>query len=281
MRTPPLALVLAFVLVAFAVNSLVTRYVVGAGLLDPGVLTGVRFLAGAAMLAILALAARRRGMLRVGREHAWPALWLGAYAVLISYGYRYIPASAGTLVFYTAVLLTLVAVDVRAQHRWPPARRVVGALVALAGLVVLASSSLPDVTALGVALLAGTGIAWGLYTAAGRGTRDAQAFSTGNFLLLAAVLLVPTAAWSFAPGVVVTPAGLAWAIVMGAGTTALAYVAWYGAQRHLSGAQAGLVQLAIPVLTALGAVLLLHEPFTWKLAAAGALVVAGLAIGSR
>lgn len=272
---------LAFVLASFAANSLVTRFVVSRGLLDAGLLTCVRFLAGAAMLALLALATRKPAALRVGRANALPALWLGLYAVLISYGYRFIPASAGTLVFYAAVFGTLVAHDLARGHAVAP-RRLVGGALALAGLVVLAlaTTRLPDVTLLGVALLAGTGIAWALYTAAGRGRPDAQAFSTANFLLLGAALLVPTGAL-LARGATLTPEGLAWGIVMGAGTTALAYVAWYAAQRHLAAAQAGLVQLAIPVLTALGAVALLGEALSWPLLAAGALVLAGLAWGAR
>ncbi|MEA3201101.1 MAG: hypothetical protein QOE90_2529 [Thermoplasmata archaeon] len=265
---------LAFVLASFAANSLVTRHVVGSGLLDPGLLTCVRFVAGAAMLAILALATGRAGMLRVGRANVLPALALGAYAFAISYGYAFIPAAAGTFVFYAAVFLTLVA----SQRRAPTGRQAAGAALALAGLAVLAASSLAGVTALGVALLAATGIAWGLYTAAGRSRPDAQAFTTGNFALLALPLLVAGGAF-VARGAVVTPAGLAWGIAMGAGTTALAYVAWYALQRHLGGAQAGLVQLAIPILTSLGAVLALGEAFPPRLALAALLVIAGLALG--
>ena len=160
------ALLLPFVLVSFAANSLITRYVVEDDLLDAGLLTGVRFLAGALALAVLAGVLRERPV--VGRGNALPALWLGAYAVCISYGYQHIGAAAGTFVFYAAVLLTLVAVDRRAG-RPLPVRRAVGALVALAGIGVLASASVDTVRPLGVLLLTATGAAWGLYTAAGRG----------------------------------------------------------------------------------------------------------------
>jgi len=72
---------------------------------------------------------------------------------------------------------------------------------------------------------------------------------------------------------------LAWAIVMGAGTTAFAYVAWYACQRSLSGTSAGAVQLVIPVLTAAGAALLLGEELTLRLLVCAALVVAGTWLG--
>jgi drug/metabolite transporter (DMT)-like permease len=271
----PLVGLLPFVLLSFAANSLITRHVVGEELLDAGLLTGVRFLAGAVALCLLAAARRER--LHLGRRSALPALWLGVYAVCISYGYQHIGAAAGTFVFYAAVLLTLVAAD-RRRGTALPARRLVGAAIALAGIGVLASGSVGTASPLGVALLTATGIAWGLYTAAGRGAADPRVFTTGNFAVLGLVLLLPTAGLLTAD-VTVTGAGLAWGIGMGAGTTAFAYVAWYACQRLLTGAQAGLVQLAIPVLTTAGAVGLLDEPLTARLLVAAVLVGSGMWLG--
>ena len=65
----------------------------------------------------------------------------------------------------------------------------------------------------------------GAYTAAGRGAGEPRRFPTGNFAVLALVLLLPTAGLA-GSGVTTTSAGLAWGIAMGAGTTAFAYVAW-------------------------------------------------------
>ena len=273
----PTSVLLPFVLVSFAANSLITRHVVGRHLLDAGLLTSVRFLAGAAALAALALALRERPAVR---RTSWrPALWLGVYAVCISYGYEHIGAAAGTFVFYATVQATLAAYDV-ARGNPVPRARLAGAAVALGGLAVLAASSVSTVTPLGVGLLALTGAAWGLYTAAGRGVTDPRAASTGNFLALAAVLVVPTALLA-GSGVTVTGPGLAWGVVMGAGTTAFAYVAWYSCQRALSATAAGTVQLVIPVLTALGAVVLLGEDLTVELVVAGALVAVGMWLSGR
>jgi len=134
------------------------------------------------------------------------------------------------------------------------------------------------VTPLGVLLLAATGAAWGVYTAAGRRPGDPRLATTVNFALLAAVVLPPTLVGA-AAGLHVTAAGLGWAVVMGAGTTAFAYVAWYACQRLMTGAAAGSAQLLIPVLTTLGAVLLLGERLSWTLLVAAVLVVAGLWLG--
>ena len=272
-RTTPLLLV--FVLVSFSANSLITRHVVARGLLDAGLLSAVRFVAGAVALAGIAVARRER--IVVGRANLLPAFWLGVYAVCISYGYRHIGAAAGTFVFYATVLLTLVMWDVLHGDAIP-ARRAAGAVISLAGIAVLASGSIRTVTVLGVLLLAVTGAAWGLYTAAGRTQGDPRVATTGHFVVLAAVLVLPATA-GISLGLHVTAAGLAWAIAMGAGTTALAYVAWYACQRSLSGTTAGAVQLIIPVLTAAGAALLLGEQLTVRLAVCAALVAAGTWLG--
>ncbi len=264
-----------FVLVAFAANSLITRYVAAEHLLDAGLLSAVRFLAGAVALVAVALARRER--LVVGRPNLRPALWLGVYAICISYGYRHIGAAAGTFVFYASVLLTLVANDL-ARRSPVPRRRGLGAAVSLAGIAVLASGSVGTVTLLGIALLVATGVAWGLYTAAGRTCVDPRIATTGHFVVLAAVLVLPAAA-GVAAGLHTTALGIALATVMGAGTTAFAYVAWYACQRSLSGTTAGSVQLIIPVLTTVGAVLLLGEPLTAGLLVAAVLVGSGMWLG--
>ena len=270
-----IGLLLPFVLVAFAANSLITRYVAAEHLLDAGLLSAVRFLAGAVALVAVALARRER--LVVGRPNLRPALWLGIYAICISYGYRHIGAAAGTFVFYASVLLTLVANDL--ARRLPvPRRRGLGAAVSLAGIGVLASGSVGTVTLLGIVLLVATGVAWGLYTAAGRTSVDPRVATTGHFVVLAAVLVLPAAA-GVAAGLHMTALGIALATVMGAGTTAFAYVAWYACQRSLSGTTAGSVQLVIPVLTTVGAVLLLGEPLTAALLVAAVLVGSGMWLG--
>ncbi len=276
-RAPSLRLLLPFVLVSFAANSLITRHVVAARLMDPGLLSAARFIAGAVALVAIAFARRDRPRLRVGRANVMPAAWLGVYALCISYGYHYIGAAAGTFVFYTAVLLTLVAHDV-ATGTGVQASRVVGVVVALSGIAVLALGSDGRVTALGVLLLAGTGVSWGLYTVAGRSGGDPRVATTGNFVVVAAVVVAPAAVGA-AVGLRLTVAGVVWAVVMGALTTALAYVAWYACQRSMTGTAAGTAQLAVPVLTAIGAVALLGEQVSVTLLVAAVLVATGLWLG--
>jgi drug/metabolite transporter (DMT)-like permease len=173
----------------------------------------------------------------------------------------------------------LAAHDVAAGAR-VPVRRGVGIAVALAGIAVLAIDSDQRVSALGIVLLTVTGVAWGLYTAAGRvnGDRDPRVATTANFVLVAAVVALP-ATIGVVAGLRVTTIGLAWAAAMGAVTTALAYVAWYICQRSMSATVAGSSQLVIPILTAAGAVLLLGEELSARLLVAAVLVAGGLWLG--
>jgi drug/metabolite transporter (DMT)-like permease len=269
------AVLLSFVLVSFAANSLVTRYVVGNRLLDAYLLTVVRFVAGAVALLVLTLGRGDRPSLT--RANLWPAFWLGVYAVCISFGYEHIGAAAGTFVFYATVLAGLVAYDV--VWRTPvPRVRVVGALVSLTGVGVLTAPAAGDVTPLGVLLLAVTGAAWALYTAAGRTVTDPQTATTGNFTVLAVALMVPVGV-TVSGGPAVTTTGLVLAALMGSVTTALSYVAWYACQRRMSATTAGTVQTIIPILTAAAATVLLGERLTVVLVLAALLVFAGLWIG--
>ena len=267
-----LALLLGFVLLSFAANSLITRHVVAGGLLDPGLLTAVRVVSGAGALLVFTFV--RGGRVVVGRGNVVPTVALGAYAVCISYGYRFIGAAAGTFVFYAVVMLTLVGWDLSRRVSLSPRRRI-GAVVSLLGISVLTLGRVGVVTLTGVLLLALTGAAWGVYTAAGRTAGDPTTTTTGNFALLAVVAL-PAGLIGWSAGLPVSGPGLFWGTAMGAGTTAFAYVAWYACQRSMTGTAAGSAQLVIPVITTAGAVALLGEQLSWTLVAAALLVAAGM-----
>ena len=159
-----------------------------------------------------------------------------------------------------------------------PRARWIGAVVSLAGVGVLTAPGAGDVTTLGVLLLAATGAAWALYTAAGRTVTDPRAATTGNFTVLAVVLLIPVG-FTVTGGPDVTVSGLLLAAAMGSLTTAFAYVAWYACQRRMSATTAGSVQLVIPILTAAGAMLLLGERLTLLFVVAALLVFAGPWVG--
>jgi drug/metabolite transporter (DMT)-like permease len=75
--------------------------------------------------------------------------------------------------------------------------------------------------------------------------------------------------------------GLAAALASGALASGVGYALWYAALPHLSRGAAGSAQLAVPVLTALGGVLLLGEPLAPRVLVAAALVLGGLGLVFR
>ena len=120
------------------------------------------------------------------------------------------------------------------------------------------------------------GISWGLYSLLGRGVLDPVGVTTGNF-----VRAVPFALGVSAVAlrsVQLSERGVVLAVVSGALTSGLGYVIWYAALPGLSAARAATVQLAVPVLAAVGGVLFLFETVTVRLLLAGALILGGIGV---
>ena len=117
------------------------------------------------------------------------------------------------------------------------------------------------------------GLAWAVYTWKGRGVASALSATSGNFALsvivVAPLVLLATPADITVNGVVL-------AACSGAITSALAYALWYQIVPHLSSMQAGLVQLAVPALAAIAAVIVLGEALTTHLVVSATMIFAGL-----
>lgn len=262
------------VMACFAFNSVATRYLVSRELLDAGAVTLTRFLAGAATLAVLLAREGRRGEIIPSRADVWPIAALGIYAVTIAYGYRFITAAAGTFVFYALVITTMTLGGPR-----PTLRALTGALIALAGVGVLAFGRTAGTAPLGVALLAMTGASWGAYSLILRHRGAPLATNTRAFVGFAALLpLLAAATWGH---LMWSWQGILIGLFMGSVTTALAYALWARVLPELSPIEAGTFQLLVPILTAAAGVALLGEPFGPMLAIAGALVLAGMVIAQN
>ena len=180
-----------------------------------------------------------------------------------------------------AVQLTMIGHGLLKGERLSP-WQVVGLAAALGGLLYLL---LPGLAAppLGPAALMGvSGAAWGVYSLRGRGARRPVAASAGNFLR-AAPLAVALSAGMIAVGAPVRPdaMGIGYAVLSGAVTSGLGYVAWYVVLPALRATSAATVQLSVPVLAAAGGVLLLGEPITLRLVLAAVTVLGGIALVLR
>jgi len=277
-RSPlALGLLTALTLVAFAANSLLCRGALGSVGMGAAPFTLLRLASGALVLAGLVAA---RGRLREALAHrSWAsAAALLAYALLFSLAYRSIPAGVGALVLFAAVQLTMLTAAVRAGAG-PRGAGWLGVALALGGLAAL---TLPGATApdpLGVALMAGSGVAWGVYSVHGRGVRRPVEATTANFVLAAALALPACVAWAALDAQAAGGArGIGLAVTSGAVTSGLGYVLWYAVLPGLGTARAAVVQLAVPVLAALAGAALLSERLTFRLFLASAAILGGIAL---
>ncbi len=261
-------------LIGFAANSLLCRAALenGAWRIDAASFTSIRLGSGALVLWLLP---RARG--GGERRGSWgSALALFAYAAGFSLAYVRIPAGVGALILFGCVQATMLGVGLFRGER-PRPREWLGFVMALGGLIVL---RLPGATApdpLGATLMAGAGVAWGVYSLRGRGNADPLAATADNFLRS-----VPMTAGLSVLGLLVleapraTPAGVGLAVASGALASGVGYSLWYAALPYLTAMRAAVVQLAVPVVAAAGGVLLLGEALTVRLVGAGSALLCGV-----
>jgi len=270
-------------LTAFAANSVLNRFAVGTGQIDPVSFAVVRLLAGAAMLALLVglRAVLAGGVVWPG----WPGrvpgvLGLTVYLFAFSLAYVALDAGAGALILFGAVQITMFAGALWSREA-VPRRRWTGALMAFAGLVVLmwpgAGVALSPLHAVIMAL---AGVGFGIYSLAGQRASDPLAATAANFVLAVPLGLVAGTLLGVMP-VGATSVGVVSAVVSGAVTSGLGYALWYVVVPQLGAARAAVAQLSVPVLTAVAGVLLLGEAVDARFVLAAGCVLGGVALASR
>lgn len=272
---PPLPrtiLLASFALVAFALNSLFCRLALREPAIDPASFTLLRVAAGA--VALLLLAAARGRAREVTASGSWlSGALLAAYALAFSLAYVTLSTGVGALLLFGAVQVTMIGAGLRQGEHLGPLRWSGGA-VALAGLAWLSAPGLEGSTLVGALGMTAAGVAWGWYSLRGRSAADAFAATGGNFLR--AVPFAVAAGFLLTKSFHVSPVGAGLAVLSGAITSGLGYVAWYAALKELAASTAATVQLLVPVLAALGGVLALGEPVTARLLAAGLAILGGV-----
>jgi drug/metabolite transporter (DMT)-like permease len=274
---PARTLILTVVaLIAFAANSIFCRLALNHGLIDPIAFTQTRLLSGALVLFPLLFLRRGKRLFVLG---FWrPAVALFAYAIAFSLAYVAMGAGTGALILFATVQITMIGLGVLRGLR-PGVLEWLGLGIAFAGLVVLVA---PGVTAppwASAVLMALAGAAWGIYTVIGKGEGDPIHATARNFVLAIPLSLALFAAgplWSGAK-----PEGIVLAAVSGALTSAFGYIVWYAALKGLSHMQASIVQVASPVLVAIGGILFLGETFTLRLVVAAGLILGGIVLTIR
>lgn len=279
-RTPMALVLTGAAMVAFAANSLLCRQALADPLIDPASFTAIRLVAGAVTLALIIGLRDVKAAPKLLSAGSWAmAFALFAYAAAFSFAYVSLSAAIGALILFSAVQTTMIGVG-RARGERLSLMQAAGALLAIGGVIYLLLPGLSAPDPLGAALMAAAGIAWGVYSLIGRSGRiraiDPTLVTAGNFLRaapLGLLLLLP-----FLPVLQLSTHGALLAIASGAIASGLGYTIWYAALKHLAASEAAIVQLTVPVIAALGAILFLHEHLTLRLVVASLAILGGVAL---
>ena len=264
------ALLTLLAMIAFAGNSLLCRAALIHSGIDAASFTTIRLIAGALTLWLIVNMRRSRA------SGSWPSAFaLFAYAACFSFAYIHLTAATGALLLFGAVQASMIGYGLYKGERLR-AQQMLGLLCALGGLVGLVLPGLSAPPLINAALMIAAGVAWGVYSLRGRGAGDATAVTAGNFMravpfaLLLSLITLNT--------VSIDLAGTAYAIASGAVASGMGYAIWYTALRGLTATTAATVQLSVPVIAALGGILLLGETLTLRLVIASIAILGGIAL---
>ena len=268
-----LFLITALVMVAFAANSVLGRL----GLIETEIGAGsfalIRLVSGAVVLALICAVQHKPAS---GSWSGGAALLI--YAGFFSYAYIALSAGMGAIILFALVQITMLSWGAIQGERlsrlqWG------GFLLAVAALIWLVSPSLeaPPLWAAGAMALAGIG--WGAYSLLGRRVADPTAATSGNFMR-ASLLGIPTlgAILVLSPEPIPPVDGVLIAVLSGAVTSGLGYVIWYQVVKQLSASRAGIAQLTVPAIAALGGVVFLSEPITIRFALSTLAILGGVGL---
>lgn len=262
----------ALAMLAFAANSLFCRAALRGSSIDPAGFTLLRLLAGALVLGML-VRWRHGGRSLGGSWTSAAALFV--YAAGFSYAYVSLPAATGALLLFGAVQVTMLGYGFWRGERlrgW----QTFGLVCACAGLGGLLMPGLSAPPWGGALLMLLAGSAWGVYSLRAKGAGDATVATAGNFVRSVPMALALGAATL--PGLHVDSIGAMYAILSGAIASGMGYAIWYSALPGLRATSAASVQLSVPAIASLGAVLFLGEPLQLRLVLASVAILGGIAL---
>lgn len=253
-------------------------------------LAWLRFVVAAVVLLPIALA--RGALKRLPTRLPWGVLaWMafsGMALFTIAFNYALIFAAATQGAFIFAALpaaIALAAVLILKER--PTARRIAGVLLSIVGVALVianaehhATSPLPFVGAL---WMLGAVLAWTCYTVIAKRVEALDQIGVITWVtLIAVVMLLPLAAIETAQRPWTMPSLQAWAgvLFLGVIASALAYVAYGYALRHLEASLVGVFTNLDPIVGVLTAVLVMGEPLHSTQIVGGVVALSGMWLAS-
>lgn len=254
----------------FAGNSVLCRLALLEYKMEPVTYTAVRLISGRAD----AVADHGRAPQERVQVRTWPgALSLFTYMACFSWAYVELPTAVGTLIIAVAVQTTMIGFGFFSGER-PSRQQGIGIGIALVGLVFLLLPGLTAPPFFSSLIIFISGAAWGVYCLCGKGVSDPAASTAGNFMkavpfTLLMMLCLPSQVSFDNPG-------MWYALAAGALASASGYVIWYMVVVRFTVTVAAVVQLSVPVITAIGGVLFVNEPITLRVALSSAAILGGI-----
>ncbi|NQW92620.1 MAG: DMT family transporter [Polaromonas sp.] len=262
----------ALAMIAFAGNSILCRLALKDTGIDAASFTTIRLASGAAVLWAITTSFRRD---QTGRGNWFSALALFIYAAGFSFAYISLTAATGALLLFGAVQVSMIGYGLWAGERMHK-QQLLGFALAFGGLVGLLLPGLSAPPLPGSVLMLVAGMAWGVYSIRGKSAGDPTRVTAGNFMrasLLAVLLSVVLQS-----DIKTDTAGVWCAVASGAITSGLGYAIWYSVVPALKAANAATVQLSVPVIVALGGIIVLGESITLRFALASLAILGGIAL---
>jgi drug/metabolite transporter (DMT)-like permease len=272
MSATRISILTVLTMLAFAGNSVLCRIALKHTSIDAASFTSIRLISGAVVLWVIASFFRSNS---TGRGNWISAFALFAYAAGFSFAYISLTAATGALLLFGAVQVTMIGHGLWCGERLHK-QQFLGLALAFVGLIGLLLPGLSSPPLLGSVLMLIAGVAWGIYSLRGKGAGDPTRVTAGNFLratIFAALLSLLLRSNSNLDII-----GVWYAIASGTVASGLGYAIWYSVLPALKATNAATVQLSVPVIAALGGIILLGEPVTARFVLASLAILGGIAL---
>ncbi len=289
------ALYTIIALIAFAANSLFCRMALAEGYIDAWSFTIIRLLGGAICLSIIMVVHARRLTRQsmadtsidtdisinnnaiLNDKGSWLSnISLVVYALCFSLAYVELDTGTGALILFAAVQLTMIGWGIYKKEQLS-ALQWIAFMVAVAGFIylMLPSAAVPSLS--GAAIMAISGIAWGVYSIRGQSCISPLRATGFNFIRsLVAIPIIGLMAIGYLSNI--QSEGIVLAFISGAITSGLGYSIWYTAMPLLKSTQTAVVQFCVPVLAAAAGVLFLSEQLTMRFIVASSIILGAVLV---
>ncbi len=259
-------------LIAFAGNSILCRLALGDNEIDAVSFTWIRLLSGVLVL-LLILKLSRFNCVSTSKGSWKASFMLFLYAIAFSFAYLSLNTGTGALILFASVQITIIVAELVTGKKLLPVEWL-GAFIAFLGFVYLVIPGLSTPSLTGFILMTVSGVAWGFYTLAGRGSQNPLGDTTYNFVrTLPFVLILGLVSIQDSR---LSTEGVILAVVSGGVTSGIGYMIWYIALAGLSGTQSAVVQLLVPVIAAIGGVLFTNETLSMRLVLSSLMILGGI-----